>query len=1341
MVGNSRAHCDGRGFFLSDHFGLFGLLDIDEVHACGVAAGRARRGQLARFRDGEAVAERGFVRVREQEFRNEAVLRSEQAAQRQAGELLRQQRAAARVRTQRTQDLRTDAFGAASLWEVASQQVLYEAESTGRVLGSARLLEVACGACGVRVLSPSGTDCVACGPCSRKEDAVLELAWWRSLHVPGWSHVQHTPCVAVRGSDQTSYAAAVVQVLLRTPVFGAWLSLHAASGCAGLAGVASEASSGAGVPVGEEQCLLCALGKVDTNLRSCGGQGVPDSTFAVVRCIVAAEFAREEHADPALFLSKLVEKLAACECLAGRCVSRRGHGPSSAGVITQVDRIFGFDLEKRMRCEECRRGCVRSLVGRDCVLRLDVLPMEGGAVTVSELYMQWCAPVREEQFCPFCVKKTSHVVQVKVVASPNVLLVHLARSCSGREGSNEAMQRCPVEVEQELNLPGVGPMDLAGVVYHVGSSLCSEKARCSHVSRGSRGCFWLVDGAMQPVELDMDVARVKPRECYLAVYVRKGGGAAFPGQCSTDEDEKHVPGGSGGGGEVGAREAGSPDLSSGMPGVLTPVPTVGNKRPPPSPALGSPTVLPTSSKVSRSSQSLGGLRQDLGVQRGAADGKRDRPSPAAASPALELAAKFRGVSSSTGGSLPAVPVFPSSAANSSRPVAPAAARLPIYDFLEQALARDGLWQGVIREFQRSLGPRAQAIVNADWSIEWTGWMDLVDQVCARGAVHMDLTQRFECIAATVRTFLLLAAQNSDLVLKSDAQRWAQLTRDGYVRRHGEEWGENDCCADSLLQLLMHAGVLHSSITPGQRRAACFANRQALLRGDLYPRNVHGRRDPGAFLEHDRHAQAIVEFFLGWFVERRGVGIPDAGIELIVFSRFDSDQVPVACTRICARAGAEPDNGPLVLRMYNTTGVGISGFHYDPVFLEGGVLGAHPVLVDADDVDEGEGPGPASKKAKSVDRRAACGQGERSGERGGAVEQPRRSGRLKRALVAPGGKSGDCAACSDGTGAVGDASGRDAGQALASSGGADEAAAAAAASATELPVAEFRRLMALGGEVKTLRGINIQRPWARMILEGRKTVETRKYPLKGYMGEDLWIIETKGDLGNYVDANSDAAFLVPTGGGETGAPVAAGARQRFESRIVGMLRFEEGFQYHDVDQWRGDVGRHCITKGHFEWNPAKSNMYGWRVATARLLAEPQVEPRTKGMIGATATSRVAVFAAASAVPAAVVVDGVSVPDAAGVSGSGAAAGAAAPMAPRGRLRRVGGVARAGGPRIVMGFGDERIDDVRAHDATMEADALDRHEHRVNEGDRGRMRDADGRDLDRGAGGAWHAGRRC
>ena len=46
-------------------------------------------------------------------------------------------------------------------------------------------------------------------------------------------------------------------------------------------------------------------------------------------------------------------------------------------------------------------------------------------------------------------------------------------------------------------------------------------------------------------------------------------------------------------------------------------------------------------------------------------------------------------------------------------------------------------------------------------------------------------------------------------------------------------------------------------------------------------------------------------------------------------------------------------------------------------------------------------------------------------------------------------------------------------------------------------------------VRCLRGINIQRPCARMLIEGVKTVEIRNYQLKGYLNQDLWLVETSG----------------------------------------------------------------------------------------------------------------------------------------------------------------------------------------------------------------------------------------
>ena len=61
-------------------------------------------------------------------------------------------------------------------------------------------------------------------------------------------------------------------------------------------------------------------------------------------------------------------------------------------------------------------------------------------------------------------------------------------------------------------------------------------------------------------------------------------------------------------------------------------------------------------------------------------------------------------------------------------------------------------------------------------------------------------------------------------------------------------------------------------------------------------------------------------------------------------------------------------------------------------------------------------------------------------------------------------------------------------------------------------------------------------------------------------------------------------------------------------------------------------------------------------------------------------------------------------------------------------------------IVSGFGSERVDDVVADETRRIAEGARRGDKRRQDGTRGRMTDSTGADLDRGAGGKWHAGRR-
>ena len=127
--------------------------------------------------------------------------------------------------------------------------------------------------------------------------------------------------------------------------------------------------------------------------------------------------------------------------------------------------------------------------------------------------------------------------------------------------------------------------------------------------------------------------------------------------------------------------------------------------------------------------------------------------------------------------------------------------------------------------------------------------------------------------------------------------------------------------------------------------------------------------------------------------------------------------------------------------------------------------------------------------------------------------------------------------------------------------------------------------------KTLRVLNVQRPWARLLLTGAKKVEVRKYPLKNYMDEDLWLLETKGER----------------------------APRDFASAIIGAIRFGQDFEYQDLPAFRADEHRHCIPQGSsFDWQPSKTpKLYGWVVQVASLLARSLPPPKTKGMIGAKA----------------------------------------------------------------------------------------------------------------------------
>ena len=131
----------------------------------------------------------------------------------------------------------------------------------------------------------------------------------------------------------------------------------------------------------------------------------------------------------------------------------------------------------------------------------------------------------------------------------------------------------------------------------------------------------------------------------------------------------------------------------------------------------------------------------------------------------------------------------------------------------------------------------------------------------------------------------------------------------------------------------------------------------------------------------------------------------------------------------------------------------------------------------------------------------------------------------------------------------------------------------------------------------LRGINIQRPWAGLILDGAKTVEARRYDVSSYCDEWLWLIETPGkDKGKHVPEHMRS------------------------HRITGIVRFSSrAVKYDGADDWRSHEHLHRIPEtSDFDWkgpgHPNAKPMYGWHVAHTYRLAEPVPGPPVKGVIG-------------------------------------------------------------------------------------------------------------------------------
>jgi hypothetical protein len=115
------------------------------------------------------------------------------------------------------------------------------------------------------------------------------------------------------------------------------------------------------------------------------------------------------------------------------------------------------------------------------------------------------------------------------------------------------------------------------------------------------------------------------------------------------------------------------------------------------------------------------------------------------------------------------------------------------------------------------------------------------------------------------------------------------------------------------------------------------------------------------------------------------------------------------------------------------------------------------------------------------------------------------------------------------------------------------------------------------------GVNIQWPISRLIVEGKKAIETRHYPLpKKHENCELLLIETPGPNGD------------------------------FKSRIVGTIIFSGSIQYKSEAEFYRDTKKHLVEKtSPWRWVQGKTK-WGWLIKNVSLFDEPIAAPPVKGI---------------------------------------------------------------------------------------------------------------------------------
>ena len=492
LVGQVEKFYAGEKFHLSDHFGLMAYVDVGDLYASrakqDVVAARVRRAQLLALVEQNQQKESIEVRALRQAGREGQALARQRVQERRRDDVRRAQERGAKQRRMRMDKLQASAFGSDSLFGTGVSASL---------------------AAGGQV------------PVAPAQVAMPSLG---VVPVGGFSTTEALPLRGMPRKGNTCYVLSVAQVLLRTPGVQEWMAVHALS-CGR----------------SESTCAVCALhttlGQMHSGFGTKRSPVEPKLAEVGERRYVGEEFGTAGQQDAVLFLLQFLDRARGVELEALRFGTWGFVQLPGMAVATHVDRLFGFVREERVRCMRCR-GQVRCSYVRELALRVRPRKLQGGPMTIMEMYLDSCGPApvqgADALWCETCATRTDHDCQSRMLTVPNVLVVHVKRNPEGVEGAERdgvgavrtrdvvgagRLLREPVSVEEHLSLPGGIDMELVGVVYHNGVTIDSGHYTC--LCRGPAGRFWFYNDANPVQRREEEVAHIKPKEVAMVVYARR----------------------------------------------------------------------------------------------------------------------------------------------------------------------------------------------------------------------------------------------------------------------------------------------------------------------------------------------------------------------------------------------------------------------------------------------------------------------------------------------------------------------------------------------------------------------------------------------------------------------------------------------------------------------------------------------------------------------------------------------------------------------------------------------------------------------------------------------------